>query len=115
MILEKRTYPRPTRRKPPRKPGKGCAPLKLSKAGARGLKESLDKNSPKTPKYYHIPQGPKIRVADVVAFVICVALAITCLWSFSCVHRLGYEAGRGEGWNEGYEAGVQAASVGRGL
>lgn len=114
-MLEKRTHPKPTRRKPPRKPGEGRAPLKLSKAGARGLKESLDKNSPKTPKYYHIPRGPRIRASEVAALVICVALAMTVLWSFSCVHRLGYDAGRADGWGDGYEAAARAVSGGQGL
>lgn len=115
MRLRKRIHPRPTRRKPPCRAEKTSAPQQLSKAGARGLIESLSRNSPKTPKYYHIPQGTGIRASDIAAIVICVALALTVLWSFSCVHRLGYEAGRGEGWSEGYDAGVQAASAGPGL
>ncbi|THG36873.1 hypothetical protein [Adlercreutzia caecimuris] len=115
MRLRKQFHPRPTRRKPPRRDESGRAPLKLSKAGARGLKESLDKNSPKTPKYYHIPREPRVRAAEVAMLVLFAVVLIACIWSLTCVHRLGYEAGRGEGWNAGYAAGIEAASGGPGL
>lgn len=107
----KRTHPLPTRRKPPRKPSKRSAPHQLSKAGARGLKESLEKNSPKAAPYYHIPDRRPVRSADIAMFVLAVVLVFLCLWSLSSIHRLGYEAGRGEGWAEGYAAGIEAADV----
>lgn len=106
VAILKNKAKRPTRRKPPRDGAKKSAPHQLSKAGARGLKESVWKNSPKTSPYYHIPKEPRIRVSDVVIIVGGVALIILFMWALTSVHRLGYDAGHGEGWSEGYSAGA---------
>ncbi len=114
MILAKRTYPRPTRRRPPRSPNKESAP-QLTKAGARGLRESVRKNSPKTSRYYHIPREPRMSAADVAFAAVIIAVVLACIWGLAAAHDIGFETGRGEGWADGYAAGIEAAADGPAL
>lgn len=112
----KRCHPRPTRRRPPRGgASKKSAPLKLSKAGARGLRESISKNRPKTSEYYHIPRDRRARASDMV-FALCLfALVLGCIWGLAAAHDVGFQTGRGAGWEDGYAAGIEAAQRGPGL